>query len=67
MKAINITLLAIIAVMAYFMGSMYTTLENVTLELQSEKRYSHEVIKACEGHRYYLMNILDEHQIEYFK
>ena len=53
--------------MAYFMGSMYTTLENKTVELQKEQRYSFEMIKACEGHRYYLMNILDEHKLEYFK
>jgi len=67
MKTIIVTLLAIIAVMAYFMGSMYTTLENKTVELQKEQRYSFEMIKACEGHRYYLMNILDEHKLEYFK
>lgn len=60
-------LLAIIAVMAYFMGSMYVTLEKVTVELRNEQRYSHEVIKACEGHRSYLMNILDGYRIEYFK
>jgi hypothetical protein len=34
--------------------------------LTKEKRYSWEMIKGCEGHRMYLMNILDEHKIEYF-
>lgn len=67
MKTIITILLAIIAVMAYFMGSMYTTLESVTVELHKEQRYSFEMNKACEGHRMYLMNILDEHKIEYFK
>lgn len=67
MKTIIVLLLAIIAVMAFFMGSMYVTLENKTVELQNEQRYSHEVIKACDGHRMYLMNILDGYRIEYFK
>jgi len=66
MKTIIIMLLAIIAVMAFFMSSMYVTLENKTIELQKQQRYSFEIDKACEGHRMYLMNILDEHKIEYF-
>jgi len=67
MKTLIAILLSIIVVMGYFMISMYTTLERVTVELHKEQRYSFEMIKACEGHRMYLMNILDEHRIEYFK
>lgn len=59
-------LLVVIAVMGLFMSSMYVTLETKTLELQKQERYSFEIDKACEGHRMYLMNILDEHKIEYF-
>ncbi len=66
MKTIIVMLLVVIAVMGLFMSSMYVTLETKTLELQKQERYSFEIDKACEGHRMYLMNILDEHKIEYF-
>lgn len=67
MKTIITILIAIIAVMSYFMISMYVTLENKTLELQNEYRSSWEMDKACNGHRMYLMNILDEYGIQYMK
>jgi uncharacterized protein YneF (UPF0154 family) len=67
MKTTIAVLLSIIAVMAYFMVTMFVTIETVMRNIEKEQRYSHEVIKACDGHRYYLMNILDEHHLEYFK
>lgn len=53
---------------AMFMMLYFTNQVNELAELyQDTTVYSHELNKACDAHRMYLMNILDKHDISYHK